>query len=218
MISGWEVVPYEWSMQTTQLEVPQGMKYTKIRMPEPCVDISRDKAVQISIQQGAKWIFFHDTDLIVPPDTIKKLLAHDKPIVGGLYVRRHNPPFNEMLKFRTDGLPGLAPIRDGDYVPGSLVECDAIATGCMLVKTEVFEKVQPFQITIDGQQARPAWFLWTEWRLPQGASEDFSFCMKARKSGVPIFCDTSILCSHMGPLKFKPSGNNSMAIAFPGEN
>jgi len=188
-------------------------------MPEPVIDISRDKAVQLAIQQGARWLFFWDTDLILPSDALKKLLAHDKPIVGGLYVRRHNPPFNEMLKFRTDGLPGLAPIRDGEYQMGSLLEVDAIATGCMLVKTDVFEKIKPFQLTIDGVAARPAWFLWTEWRMGAGGmSEDFAFCVRARQSGIPIFCDTSIHAQHVGPMKFKPSGNNTINMAFPGEN
>lgn len=200
-----------------QLEIPQGMKYTKIRMPEPVIDISRDKAIQIAIQQGAKWLFFWDTDLILPKDALVKLLAADKPIIGGLYVRRHNPPFNEMLKYRTDGLPGMMPVRDGEYQMGETLPVDAIATGCMLVKTEVFEKIKPFQITIDGVPARPAWFLWTEWRLPNGQSEDFSFCHRARQSGVQIYCDTSIQCAHVGPLKFKPSGNNTLNIAFPGE-
>jgi hypothetical protein len=200
------------------LDVPPGMKYTTFRMPEPVIDISRDKAVQLAIQNGAKWLFFWDTDLILPKDALTKLLAADKPIIGGLYVRRHNPPFNEMLRYRTDGLPGMMPVRDGEYQMGEVLPVDAIATGCMLVKTEIFEKIKPFQITIDGQPARPAWFLWTEWRLPNGQSEDFSFCSRARQSGIPIFCDTSIHCQHIGPMKFKPSGTNTLNLAFPGEN
>lgn len=165
---------------------------------------------------GVGPILLHNSDVIPPPDVIPRLMAHDKPIVAGLYVRRWNPPFNEMLRFRTDGMPGLRPIMDGEYVPGSLVECDAVATGCVLIKTEVFERMKPFEITIDGKPGRPAWFLWTEWRLPVGASEDFSFFTRAKQQGIPVYCDTSLRCRHIGALKLLPSGNNSLQIEFMG--
>ena len=218
-ISGAELVFYEWSenMINTWLNFPKDMKIARVRFPEPVIDISRDKAVQMAIQSGAKWLFFLDADIMAPPDTLTRLLAHDKDIVGALYVRRHNPPFNEMLRLRTDGLLGLRPIQDGEYEPGSLVEVDAIATGCMLIKTEVFDKVKPFQLTIDGQPARPAYFLWTEWRVNPGMSEDFSFCVRARQSGIQIFCDTSIQAKHIGPIKFVPSGNNTLQVEFMGQ-
>ena len=217
-ISGAENTFYEWSDNTAEFlkALPQGLKVIRQRFPEPCIDISRDKAVQMAIQSGAKWLFFLDSDVIVPPDTLERLIAWNKDVVGGLYVRRHNPPFNEMLRFNPNG-PGLKPIMDGEFADGDLIECDAIATGCMLIKTEVFERLRPFQITIDGQPARPQFFLWTEYRLPGGSSEDFSFCIRARQQGIQIFCDTSIKCKHAGPIKFIPSGNNTIGFEFMGE-
>ena len=218
-ISGWEQVDYEWheNQLNFMLNMPKELKVARIKFPEPIIDGSREKAKQTAISNGAHWLFFCDTDLQIPPDTLQRLISHDKDIVGGLYVRRHNPPFNEMLKFRQDGLPGIEPIRDGAYVPGSLVECDAIATGCMLIRTDVFEKIPPWKLTIDGQNANPAHFLWTENRLPNGMSEDFAFCVKARQAGVRIFCDTSIICKHKGPLKLLPSGNNGINLEFGGQ-
>ena len=220
MISGPEQTFYEWSEHFLNniMALPKDLKVLRLRFPEPEISVSRDKAVQAAIQNGARWLWFLDTDIICPPDTLARLMAHNKPIVSGLYVRRHNPPFNEMLRYRTDGFPGLKPINDGEYTPGSLVECDAVATGCMLLQVELFEKMQPFQMTIDGQPARPAWFLWSEWRTNNGLSEDFSFCTRARQQGIQVFCDTSILCRHVGPIKFLPSGNNTLAIEFPGEH
>lgn len=217
-ISGSENVYYEWSNEYARVlrEIPPELKTAAQRFPEPCIDISRDKAVNMALQLGARWLFFLDSDIIVPPGTVQQLIAHNKEIVGGLYVRRHDPPFNEMLKLRPDGMPGLQPIRDGEYQDGSLVECDAIATGCMLIRTDVFEKIPPWNMTIDGQPTRPQWFLWTEWRHPAGASEDFSFCVRARKAGIRIFCDTSIKARHAGPVRFVPSGKNTTQIEFIG--
>lgn len=197
--------------------MPVGLKIARQRFPEPVIDISRDKAKDLAIQLGAKWLFFHDADLIIPPDTLSRLMLHNLDIVGGLYVRRHNPPFNEMLRFRPDGQPGIVPIRDGEYQPGSLVECDSIATGCMLIKTDAFERIPPAQIIIDGQPARPQHFLWTEYRQPNGMSEDFAFCTRARKAGVRVFCDTSIQCKHLGPIKFVPGNNNNINLEFVGQ-
>ena len=105
---------------------------------------------------------------------------------------------------------------DGEYVDGSLVECDAVGTGCVLIHTSVFAKVKPFRLQIDGQDCKAPWFLWTENRLNPGMSEDFAFFARASQQGVKCVCDTSIKCKHVGPIKFIPSGNNQLAVEFIG--
>lgn len=217
-VSAAELVFHEWheGMVNQIVDIPRGLKVARQRFPEPMVDIARDKAVAMAMAIGARWLWFLDADIIPPKDTLLRLINHDKPIVGGLYVRRHNPPFNEMLRFSPGAPNMLRPIQDGEYVPGELVECDAIATGCMLLNTELFEKIKPRSIIIDGNQGRPRWFLWEEWNLPNGMSEDFSFCVWARKQGVPIYCDTSIQCRHLGPIKFLPGGGPGINLEFMG--
>jgi len=215
-ISGWELVHWEWHVNTLDIwqHLPQGYNIIRQKFPEPMIDISRDKAVRMAIQLGARWIFFLDADVIPPPDVLPRLMAHKQPIVSGLYVRRHMPPFNEMLKFRTDGVAGLRPVQDGEYSDGSVVDVDAVATGCVLIRTDVFEKVPPYQLTIDGQPARPAWFFWTADRYLNnpGMSEDFSFFTRAKRAGIPILCDTSIKCKHAGPVKFLPGAQQPGGI------
>lgn len=214
-ISAAENVYYEWTKQTVaSLIKPEGLRIEHLRFPEPCIDIVRDRMVNQAQMMGAKWLFMLDADVIPPPDVIPRLLAHKKEVVGGLYVRRHNPPFNEMLRFRTDGIVGLRPIMDGEYRDGELVECDALGTGCVLFDVEVFDRIRPFQMTINGQPARGQYFLWTESRLPGGMSEDFSAFVNMRNQGIPVFCDTSLKCRHLGPVKFVPSGRNELMIEW----
>jgi len=215
-ISGAETVYQEASESIKQLwaQFPSTLRVGFAKFPEPEIDVSRNKAVQAALNSGARWLWFIDSDILPPPDAFAKLVAADKPIIGGLYVRRHNPPFNEMLKLTPQG---LRPINDGEYQTGSIVECDSVATGCLLIRTEVFEKFKPFQVTIDGQPCPPEWFLWTANRRNPGYSEDFQFCIRARESGIPVFCHTGVKCGHMGPVKFYPSGNGQLKIAFPGE-
>lgn len=217
-VSGNDTVFYEWHdrMLHTWLAVPQGLRVAKIRFPEPCIDVVRDKAVSFALQNGAKWLFFLDSDVIPPEDVIPRLLSHGKPIVAALYVRRHNPPFNEMLRL-TAGTASLRPIMDNEYVDGSLVECDAVGTGCVLIDTSIFELVKPWNVTLDGMSARPQWFMWTEWRLQPGMSEDFAFFVRCRQHGIPIYCDTSLKCKHIGPLKVIPSGKNELQVEFLGQ-
>lgn len=217
-VSGAESVYYEWADQATQmaLNIPHGMKVARARFPEPCIDITRNKAVRTAIQLGARWLFFLDSDIIPPNDVIARLISRNKPIVAGLYVRRHNPPFNEMLRLRTDGIVGLRPIQDGEYKDGDLVECDAVATGCLLIETWVFERIRPFTMTIDNRPANPSYFLWTESRIGPGFSEDFSWCLRARECGFRIYCDTSVKCKHLGPVKFINANNNGINIEWMG--
>jgi cellulose synthase/poly-beta-1,6-N-acetylglucosamine synthase-like glycosyltransferase len=204
-------------MAAREIRFPQGLKVAWQRFPEPVIDVSRDKAFQMARQSGARWLFFVDSDIIPPPDVLERLMRHDKPIVSGLYVRRHNPPFNELLRFREDGSGGIRPLNDNEFEMGSLVEVDCVPTGCLLIQTDVMDKVKPFQLTIDGQPARPAHFLWTEWRMGNGMSEDFSFATRAKRQGVPIFCDTSVILRHIGPIKFLPGGNGNLNLEFMGE-
>ena len=135
--------------------------------------------------------FFLDSDVIPPPDTISRLLAHRLPIVSGMYCRR-SPPH---------GLPVM--IRNGqwftDFVVGQMVEVDMVGAGCLLIQREVLEKMQPQR-----PQAGKHWFDWkvdARSVLPDGQalSEDFSFCVEVRRQlGVRVMVDTSIQCRHVG--------------------
>jgi hypothetical protein len=158
-------------------------------MPEPQIDVARNKAVAAALRIGAKHIFFLDSDVHPPKDAIARLRGHGLQIVSALYARRQRPPRNQML--RKQGST-LVPIEEGMYPPGSLVECDAIGLGCLLVQTEVMRKIGA------------PWFQWTEGYLIGGVSEDFAFSAKAKDAGFRIFVDTSIVCKHSGLIKWLP--------------
>jgi 2-polyprenyl-3-methyl-5-hydroxy-6-metoxy-1,4-benzoquinol methylase len=78
-------------------------------------------------------------------------------------------------------------------VGNPLIECDAVATGCLLIHRSVLEKI-------------PA--PWFEYEAG-GNSEDLTFCDKAKfEYGFPIFADISTICGHynwvaMGQAQFR---------------
>jgi predicted peroxiredoxin len=130
------------------------------------------------LPDDADYLLFLDSDTLPPSDAIEKLLAHDKPIVGGLYFMRM-PPFWPLMMKR-DAATGLyAAIKD--WPENSLVEVDSTGLGCLLIKREVFEKIE-----------KP-WF-----KFEPPLSEDFYFCRRARDAGYKIFVDTSVKCEHLG--------------------
>ncbi len=176
-----------WSFGLRNLQLPgeviglSGMPY----------DHARNSACQMALQGGFSHLFFLDSDVIPPRDAVLRLLAHDRPLVCGMYSRR-SPPH---------GVPVM--IRNGkwvtDFAPNSLIEVDVIGAGCMLIRRDVLENLPP----LDPKRGKTFF----DWRvdmmglLPPGEalSEDFAFCLAVRKTlGIPVLCDTSIQCKHVG--------------------
>ncbi len=124
-------------------------------------------------------IFCVDDDMVYEKDTVERLLAHDKDIVGAKYAnRRGNGEVIAYLDFKGE-------------TPKELFECGALGGGCVLIKMDVFKKVsQP-------------WF-WYE-IAPTGAvtmSHDWYFCKKAREAGYSIFCDPTVKPGHIAKKEF----------------
>lgn len=176
-----------WALGLRNLQIP-GAVMPVAGMP---YDMARNVICMKALEGGFTSVFFLDSDVIPPPDTIPRLLAHRLPIVSGMYCRR-SPPH---------GLPVM--IRNGqwftDFVVGQMVEVDMVGAGCLLIQREVLEKMQPQR-----PQAGKHWFDWkvdARSVLPDGQalSEDFSFCVEVRRQlGVRVMVDTSIQCRHVG--------------------
>lgn len=142
-------------------------------------DAARNKCVSSMMEGEYDYILFIDTDVIVPPDLIKRLTHHNLDIVGLSYKQKF-PPHNFCAFKKSQDVHGLdtkIPI-----VPtGELVEVDYIGTGCLLISRKVFQKM-----------AFP-WFKWTvDVTTPNGQSEDFYFCSKAQEAGFKIWWDSAL--------------------------
>jgi hypothetical protein len=137
-----------------------------------------------------------DTDMGFPPDTIPRLLEHDKDIVGGLYFagrdRDSVTPNVRVISRREDGTGTLEPLWD--YPLNSLVRVDGVGTGCMLIKREVAEEVWKAR----GKDHPLPWFAHG---VHNGVEigEDIAFCLTAGKVGFEVWLDTSITYPHEKP-------------------
>jgi len=144
----------------------------------------------------ADYIFFVDDDVLPPINTITKLLSHNKDIVCGLYFSNREPHFPQIFfKNYEDDLNKDDPVAKWsgkydcveNYEKDKLIEIDACGAGCMLIKAEVFKKLKlPYFWYIPKSEDKPR------------KGEDFYFCEKAKEAGYKIYCDTSIVCKHIG--------------------
>jgi GT2 family glycosyltransferase len=149
------------------------------------LDLARERIVEAALQYGADYLLFLDSDTLPPADALEKMLSRGGDIVGGLYFQRF-PPFKPLLLRANDkGTYNYV----WEWPENSVVEVDATGLGCVLIKTDVFKKIE-----------RP-WFQFGTFPDGRPLSEDYYFCKKARAAGYKILVDTSIHAVHLGSIK-----------------
>lgn len=147
---------------------------------------SRNDLAKMAIQMDADYVFWLDSDMVFPPDTLKRMMKtlkeNDLDILTGLYFRRV-PPYSPVLFDR------LRPKGDGfDWsefkdIPGGLFLVGGCGFGCVLMKTDVFFDVQARFGTLFAPLANNG--------------EDVAFCWRARECGFKIWCDPSVKLGHV---------------------
>jgi hypothetical protein len=90
----------------------------------------RNDSIECALDVGAEYILFVDSDMIIPANTITKLMSHNKPMVGG-FVKGRNDHKSASYIFGNE--------RGTKDLPNDLVECDHGNIGFVLIKKEVFE-------------------------------------------------------------------------------
>jgi GT2 family glycosyltransferase len=145
---------------------------------------SRYKIAAKAIELGTDYLMCFDSDMIFQPDTLERLMAHDKDIVSGLYFRRTGT-YRPVIFDELDVKDGKA-VHHGmiDYPKDEIFKVAGVGFGCVLVKTEVL---------LDMIAAKGDWF------TPfYGMGEDLAFCYRAREMGYDIWVDPTIKCGHVG--------------------
>lgn len=154
---------------------------------------ARNSCVAAAQDAKADYLMFIDSDMVFPPDTIDRLMAHDKDIVGGTYVRR-GPPFDNLGK-------SIDPDQDKK---SGLVEMSHIPTGMLLIKMSVFNKLP-----------KPYFRYGVEESLGIINGEDMTFCRMVREAGFRIYCDIdlSMELRHIYTYMLSPMDPSTRAVA-----
>lgn len=158
------------------------------------VAVSRNICVQAAINADLDWLMFLDSDMTFPVDTVHRLLAHDKDIVGATYMNR-TPPH------QTHGCTAsFKPVE----VSTGLVEMHTMPTGCLLIRRTVFD-----------QFPKPWFRFGHDEKSGTMIGEDILFCLEARRKGFQIWCDVDLTLElgHMGTAVYRIPGEEEAKAA-----
>lgn len=163
-------------------------QYQVLYVPGADVSVARNLLAEKAI---GDYIFFVDDDILPPINTIPKLLSHKKDFVSGLYFAKQQPHFPQIFKKSKKAKGRYDTIYD---VPkDKLIEVDSCGAGCILLNRDIFKKIkQPFFQYIPATEKTPR------------KGEDYYFCEKVKKAGFKIYCDTSVICRHIGATRIGP--------------
>lgn len=138
------------------------------------------------------YLFSVDSDIILPPDTLKKFLKHDVDIVSGVYIQRK--PNTEIIEvYRKNEHGGVSNVSMKDLMPIGLHEIDGCGFGCVLVKSEVIKKI-----------GYPQFVYKSALDHKDTISEDVYFCKRAQEVGAKVYVDSSVICNHLGTTIYRP--------------
>ena len=142
------------------------------------------------VVKGYDYLFSVDSDIAFTPDTLVKLVAHDKDVVSGLYIQR-KPGQHILEVYEHNATGGVSNIPYAKIKDRGLVEIAGCGFGCVLVKAEVMKSI-----------GYPQFKYYSALDHRNTVSEDVDFCRKALGKGFKIWADTSIQCRHIGSSEF----------------
>ncbi len=157
----------------------------------------RNAIRELVLNEKYDYFFSLEQDIVCPPDTIERLLAHKKEVVGGVYynpvqlggkmqktpvlMTYPNEEAKQKGKAQWVGFTALFPSR--------ILEVACIGLGCVLISRATLEKI-PFRIA----ENDPAF-------------DDMHFTLDLQKNGITCYADTAILCEHHYNESFKYTPN-----------
>jgi hypothetical protein len=164
-----------------------GLVTSKMEVGDTYIDTARNLLVThaMDVPTQPTHILWLDDDMVWPSDTVARLVAHDLPIVGGLYFQRM-PPFHPVAYTRLHERDGD---RRGQFLtlpddPTGLVEVDGMGLGCCLVRMDVY-----FDLA---ERGGPRWHA-----VIDGRGEDLHFFDRALDAGYQPMLDTDLQCGHV---------------------
>lgn len=148
------------------------------------IDVARNELIQKAMEHDSDYLWFIDSDTLLSPDILEKLIKVDKDIVSALYYYKH-PPYKPVAYKLNDN--GVLDIPQVEF--NKLMEVDSVGFGCILIKSHVIKTL----LEKEGEKL----FQLKEIKIGT-VGEDFVFCEKARKHGFRIYVNTDAIVGHLG--------------------
>lgn len=158
-------------------------------MPYGClIDENRNHAAKEALETGSSHLMFIDSDMVFPDNGIVTLASMDKQVIGSNYNLRDGTRRSTVKILGGDG--NMCEVS-GDHIPKQLFKAYAVATGFMLIRTEVFTRIP-----------KPWFFNEYNPEKDDITGEDVNFCKKLRANGIDVWCDPTIELGHIGDYQY----------------
>lgn len=214
-------------MRLTSLLMSRGipMYYVHL-MNESLITRARNTCADEFLKTEATHLLFIDADIGFNPEDVPKMLERDVDILCGLYpkkevnwpriagaVQRGIPP-QDLIHHAGSVVVNLVEDQPTFVENGQLLEIKNGGTGFMLIKREVFEKLKDVvpsyvndmyratEIVNNPQYIKEFFTTSIDPETGRLMSEDYHFCILARKHGFKIWADPMIDLTHMGTFLF----------------
>lgn len=175
-------------------------------------DRARNDVVEEFLASDCDILWFLDSD-VVPPDHVLELVTHhqDKWVIAGApYPVYQMVPGSEDMSLCFTVYNGLGKdpgsgqrgIFMSEVPPEGTAFVDALATGCLFIKREVFSKLKKpyFEFKFDPETRR----------VIEG--EDLGFALKLHDLGIKFFVDYGMVCEHYKRVGLLQMNNYAMKM------
>jgi len=185
------------------LHAPDGFRF--VRRGPLAVDVARNELVEEFLRADASYthLLMVDSDAMLHPQTLARLLSWDVPVVAALAFTRYGPCYPTVYRDENRETPGAFRVRMDEVKnfiqkhrelvssrpvvleprpPDGLYEVDRTGCHCVLIRRDVL-------------QAVPApWFVAEVMRRNK---EDFYFYEQAQQAGFRVYVDLSCMAAHL---------------------
>jgi len=140
----------------------------------------------------AEWLFMADTDMWFPADTVDRLIAAGRPLIGALCWSLDKGERKPTMYELVEGPEGqMAFTRPSDWPEDEVVQVSGTGAACLLIHRDVLLAVEK-----GGDKAAP-WFRETPVGPMSLMGEDLTFCLRAAAAGYPAHVHTGVKAGHM---------------------
>ena len=183
-----DVVKYPWFYDYFHLlHKPDGSVAAFVHAASPAA--ARNTLITAALEHDCTHIFFIDDDMELKPDTLERLMAHNKDVVGGFYLMHHYP--HQGLTFTGEEKDGQALWHNVSTERG-LLEVSHTGLGCVLFNLDVFKALEKPWVRL-GQIKKDEW------------CDDVDLYNRVRAAGFKIYVDVDTPVGHMGEVIVRPS-------------
>lgn len=159
---------------------------------------ARNLLREVTIKERYDYLFSVEQDIIIPPDTLNRLISYNKKVVSALYTKpvqltivneetgQRNIKNVDMpvVYFRNNNGKIIRPMLHDVYGKG-LIQVGNVGLGCILISRDVLERIV---------------FRYEKDRV---AFDDMYFGLDCMDNGIPIYLDSDLLVKHDDRIKWE---------------